>query len=185
MKRALDRFISPAMFGFVFIFSSLSAQANPGIAAIASRDVEVDGLKLRYLAAGKGPALILLNGYTQTSRMWRPIIPVLAKRFPDATSLICCASNSPFAFSPPIESTGMISLLGEVKSAERVNRLRVRRLERIQTARTQVTVFGATAARSSRQISSSNVSTATSNRKTPEPAEVIQSAGGPYVHSTG
>lgn len=49
--------------------------------AIASRTATVDGVKLHYLTAGNGPAVILLHGYTQTSRMWRPIIPLLAERF--------------------------------------------------------------------------------------------------------
>ena len=38
-------------------------------------------MRLHYLAAGHGPTVILLHGYTQTSRMWRPVIPLLAKRF--------------------------------------------------------------------------------------------------------
>jgi pimeloyl-ACP methyl ester carboxylesterase len=41
----------------------------------------VDGVKLHYLKAGQGPAVILLHGYTQTSRMWRPIMPLLAEKF--------------------------------------------------------------------------------------------------------
>jgi len=48
---------------------------------IVSRSAEVDGLKLHYLTAGHGPAVILLHGYTQTSRMWRPLIPLLAEKF--------------------------------------------------------------------------------------------------------
>jgi len=48
---------------------------------IASRDATVEGVKLHYLTAGHGPAVILLHGYTETSRMWRPIIPLLAKKF--------------------------------------------------------------------------------------------------------
>src|SRR6266436_10048780 len=48
---------------------------------IRSRNAEVDGVTLHYLTAGHGPALILLHGYTQTSRMWRPIIPQLAEKF--------------------------------------------------------------------------------------------------------
>ena len=48
---------------------------------IVSRDAEVEGVKLRYLAAGQGPVVILLHGYTQTSRMWRPVIPRLAEKF--------------------------------------------------------------------------------------------------------
>jgi pimeloyl-ACP methyl ester carboxylesterase len=49
--------------------------------AIASRTEDVDGVRLHYLTAGKGPAVILLHGYAETSRMWRPILPALAERF--------------------------------------------------------------------------------------------------------
>jgi pimeloyl-ACP methyl ester carboxylesterase len=49
--------------------------------AIASKTAVVDGLRLHYLTAGHGPTVILLHGYTQTSRMWRPIIPLLAGKF--------------------------------------------------------------------------------------------------------
>ena len=59
----------------------VNAQTAPGTAAIVSRSADVDGVKLHYLTAGQGPAVILLHGYTQTSRMWRPIIPLLAKKF--------------------------------------------------------------------------------------------------------
>ena len=48
---------------------------------IASRTVTIESVKLHYLTAGHGPTLILLHGYTQTSRMWRPIIPLLAEKF--------------------------------------------------------------------------------------------------------
>src|SRR5437867_1936667 len=42
---------------------------------IADRTAVADGLKLRYLTAGHGPAIVLLHGYAETSRMWRPLIP--------------------------------------------------------------------------------------------------------------
>src|ERR1700691_3891750 len=58
-----------------------SSQPQSGPNAIESRFGEVDGIKIHYLTAGHGPAVILLHGYTQTSRMWRPIIPLLAKKF--------------------------------------------------------------------------------------------------------
>jgi pimeloyl-ACP methyl ester carboxylesterase len=48
---------------------------------ITSRTAEIDGLKLHYLTAGHGPALILLHGYAETSLMWKPIIPLMAERF--------------------------------------------------------------------------------------------------------
>jgi pimeloyl-ACP methyl ester carboxylesterase len=48
---------------------------------IVARKVMVEGVRLHYLTAGRGPMLILLHGYTQTSRMWKPIIPLLAEKF--------------------------------------------------------------------------------------------------------
>ena len=48
---------------------------------IAAGVAHVDGARLRYLTAGRGEPVVLLHGYTQTSRMWRPIIPALAERF--------------------------------------------------------------------------------------------------------
>src|SRR4051794_26952246 len=41
----------------------------------------VDGVTLHYMRAGSGPAILLLHGYAETSRMWRPLIPTLAARF--------------------------------------------------------------------------------------------------------
>jgi pimeloyl-ACP methyl ester carboxylesterase len=38
-------------------------------------------LKLHYLMAGHGPTVILLHGYAESSRMWRPLIPRLADKF--------------------------------------------------------------------------------------------------------
>ena len=46
-----------------------------------SRIAKIDGVKLHYLTAGHGAPLILLHGYAETSRMWRPIIPLMAERF--------------------------------------------------------------------------------------------------------
>lgn len=43
-----------------------------------SRSAEVNGIKLNYLIAGKGDPVVLLHGYAQTSRMWRPLFPGLA-----------------------------------------------------------------------------------------------------------
>ena len=48
---------------------------------IASRTVTIESAKLHYLTAGHGPTVMLIHGYTQTSRMWRPIIPRLAEKF--------------------------------------------------------------------------------------------------------
>lgn len=56
-------------------------QAETSDKNIVSRTAEVDGVKLHYLIAGHGPTVILLHGFAETSRMWRPIIPLLAERF--------------------------------------------------------------------------------------------------------
>ena len=56
------------------------AQANTAN-AISSHYATVDGVKLHYLEAGHGPTLLLLHGYAQDSRMWRPAIPVFAQKF--------------------------------------------------------------------------------------------------------
>lgn len=46
-----------------------------GAQPIATRTAEVGRVKLQYLTAGRGPAVLLLHGYAETSRMWRPLIP--------------------------------------------------------------------------------------------------------------
>ncbi len=66
------------------IFLSVCAVAAASPSAdkeIASRDALVDGVKIHYMTAGHGPTVILLHGYAETSRMWRPIIPLLAAKF--------------------------------------------------------------------------------------------------------
>jgi pimeloyl-ACP methyl ester carboxylesterase len=48
---------------------------------IVSRTAKIDNVQLHYLTAGHGPTVILLHGFAETSRMWRPIIPLLAEKF--------------------------------------------------------------------------------------------------------
>lgn len=49
---------------------------------ITARDAKIDNVQLHYLTAGKASAtVILLHGFAETSRMWRPIIPGLAEKF--------------------------------------------------------------------------------------------------------
>ena len=66
----------------IFLFGLALTGSAQAADVIASRTAEVDGLKLHYLTAGQGPAVVvLLHGYAETSRMWRPLIPQLAGRF--------------------------------------------------------------------------------------------------------
>ncbi len=81
MKRVFY-FCLPEAFGLFCLFLF----ATPSYAAltdktIASRTAEIDGVQLHYLTAGHGPTVILLHGYAETSRMWKPIIPLLADKF--------------------------------------------------------------------------------------------------------
>ena len=62
---------------FGFGMSVDAAENNP----IAARDAKIDNVQLHYLTAGHGPAVILLHGFAETSRMWRPLIPLLAEKF--------------------------------------------------------------------------------------------------------
>jgi pimeloyl-ACP methyl ester carboxylesterase len=61
---------------FPIVAGAATAERN-----IVSRNAEIDGVQLHYLTAGQGPAVILLHGYAETSRMWRPIMPLLAEKF--------------------------------------------------------------------------------------------------------
>jgi pimeloyl-ACP methyl ester carboxylesterase len=81
MKLRLELLAQLIVVAVCFLSSGIPTKADEVPLVIASKMVEVDGVKLHYLTAGHGPAVILLHGYTQTSRMWRPIIPPLAEKF--------------------------------------------------------------------------------------------------------
>ncbi len=81
MKLTVGCGVGLVVCGFALLFGAGRARSRPAEEAIVSQTSEVDGVKLHYLSAGHGPAVILLHGYTQTSRMWTPIIPLLAEKF--------------------------------------------------------------------------------------------------------
>jgi pimeloyl-ACP methyl ester carboxylesterase len=81
MKCIPRSFAAAATAGVLCLSLAAHAGAEAPTDPITSRSADVGGLEIRYLTAGKGTALILLHGYAETSRMWRPIIPVLAERF--------------------------------------------------------------------------------------------------------
>ena len=76
----------------VFLFQSVGDRANaqqqtPGSAkadaipaGFAERFAEVNGVRLHYLIGGSGSPVVLLHGYAQTGLMWRPLMPLLARR---------------------------------------------------------------------------------------------------------
>ena len=79
--RGLHFFAGCAAVGLCFLSTAVGTKAQAAPLSIASRVADVDGVKIHYLTAGRGPTVILLHGYTQTSRMWKPIIPLLAEKF--------------------------------------------------------------------------------------------------------
>jgi pimeloyl-ACP methyl ester carboxylesterase len=82
MKSPSSFFSNLALLGLIaFSCFPAIAQTKATSDAILSRTAEVDGVRLHYMTAGKGPAVVLIHGYAETSLMWKPIIPLLAKRF--------------------------------------------------------------------------------------------------------
>jgi pimeloyl-ACP methyl ester carboxylesterase len=75
------RVTATILFSLLTAVSSAVLQAQSASSPIESKFATVDGIKIHYLSAGHGPSVILLHGYTQTSRMWRPLIPKLTDKF--------------------------------------------------------------------------------------------------------
>src|SRR5579871_3549401 len=83
----IGRFLSPwlpaalrRVSGALLLCVAISASASAA-EPVASREVEVQGVKLHYLTSGHGAPLLLLHGYAETSLMWRPLMLSLAERF--------------------------------------------------------------------------------------------------------
>jgi pimeloyl-ACP methyl ester carboxylesterase len=83
----MKRRFSLALIGSLLVVLAISAGlAGPARAAgtgakFEARDAQVDGVKLHYTTGGHGPAVILLHGYAETSRMWNPLLPLLGDKF--------------------------------------------------------------------------------------------------------
>src|SRR5881275_915735 len=83
VKRALDLLLGLTAFGMLLLGAAMprtASAAMPDKTAV-SRTAEIHGVRFHYLTAGHGAPVILLHGYAETSLMWRPITPLLAKRF--------------------------------------------------------------------------------------------------------
>src|SRR5467141_3220922 len=83
MKRVLNLFPILSVLCLLFFSAAFSARAYADTPdqTFVSRTAEIDGVKLHYTTGGHGPALILLHGYAETSRMWTPILPLLGEKF--------------------------------------------------------------------------------------------------------
>lgn len=76
------RFLLPGLIGLgaVLTLSPSSTPAAPSMPpGFSERVAEVNGVRLHYMIGGKGSPVVLLHGYAQTSHMWLPVMPLLAK----------------------------------------------------------------------------------------------------------
>ena len=64
---------------FLLACSSQPARAAKVPTGFTKRDAEVNGVRIHYSVGGKGSPVVLLHGYAQTSHMWNPIMPLLAR----------------------------------------------------------------------------------------------------------
>jgi pimeloyl-ACP methyl ester carboxylesterase len=83
MKCTLSSYRLICLFCLCSAFVALSgvARAEAVDKQFVSRTADIDGVELHYTTGGHGPAVILLHGYAETSRMWTPILPVLGEKF--------------------------------------------------------------------------------------------------------
>jgi pimeloyl-ACP methyl ester carboxylesterase len=61
--------------------SEAEAAAAQGSGSLTMSRVTIDGMTIAYRRAGVGPSLVLLHGFTQDSRVWRPQLEGLADAF--------------------------------------------------------------------------------------------------------
>ena len=65
-------------FKLLFALGILAVAIPATAQTISSRSAGAAGARIHYLTAGSGPAVLLLHGYAETSRMWRPLMAKLA-----------------------------------------------------------------------------------------------------------
>lgn len=78
MKMFMSALVSAVGVLVLVSTTNTTVQAQSWI-GIEDRFAEVNGVRLHYLSAGKGDPVILMHGYAETSRMWRPLMVELAK----------------------------------------------------------------------------------------------------------
>ena len=79
--RRISFFASTSNLVALLLLGCFSFSANAGKVpdGFTEHDAEVNGTHIHYYVGGKGSPVVLLHGYAQTSHMWTPIMPLLAK----------------------------------------------------------------------------------------------------------
>jgi len=67
------------IFMALFAMSAAAQEVARPPKGFTEKTAEVNGAKIHYMVGGKGPAVVLLHGFAQTSLMWRPVMPALAE----------------------------------------------------------------------------------------------------------
>ena len=76
MKRSLALVM---LFG-AWLVSVNALAADAGLpSGFTQQTATVNGVNISYKVGGKGPVVVLLHGFAQTSHMWLPLMPALAK----------------------------------------------------------------------------------------------------------
>jgi pimeloyl-ACP methyl ester carboxylesterase len=57
---------------------AVPAQTEQLPSGFTEKSALVNGVRINYKIGGQGPAVLLLHGYTETSHMWLPLMPLLA-----------------------------------------------------------------------------------------------------------
>jgi pimeloyl-ACP methyl ester carboxylesterase len=83
MNRARVLFRSPFSLALCFLVSLAPVRAFPVDfgRGFTTRSVNVDGATVSVTVGGHGPAVVLLHGYAEDSRMWKPLAIALAPHF--------------------------------------------------------------------------------------------------------
>lgn len=85
--------------------SSPAHELRSSRSSIRYRTIDVDGIDIFYREAGSGdaPAILLLHGFPSSSRMWEPLLPLLADRYrliaPDYPGFGHSSAPSPSEFT--------------------------------------------------------------------------------------
>jgi pimeloyl-ACP methyl ester carboxylesterase len=83
MRRALSslRFSVLALCSLALLIDTAIVRAEDFGPGFKTQAVAVDGGVVSVTVGGSGPPVVLLHGYAETSRMWKPLAKVLAPRF--------------------------------------------------------------------------------------------------------
>jgi pimeloyl-ACP methyl ester carboxylesterase len=83
--------------------------------SISYHTVEIDGLKIFYREAGPAdvPTVLLLHGFPSSSRMWEPLLPLLADKYrliaPDYPGFGNSSAPSPFDFEYTFDNLAKVT----------------------------------------------------------------------------